>query len=91
MNITEYGITSVAAITIICVLIGMVVKAAGLNAKWIPCIVGVCGAALGVAGMTLIPDFPAVDYITAAAVGVVSGLASTGAHQIVKQLNTTDT
>ena len=33
-----------------------------------------------------IDGFPAVDTITAAAIGVVSGLAATGAHQIYKQL-----
>ena len=34
----------------------------------------------------VMPDFPATDYITAVAVGIVSGLAATGANQIVKQL-----
>ena len=53
--------------------------------KWIPIIVGVSGAVLGVAGMWLIPDFPASDYINALAVGIVSGLASTGLNQIAKQ------
>ena len=32
------------------------------------------------------PDFPAGDAISAAAVGIVSGLAATGAHQAVKQM-----
>jgi hypothetical protein len=36
--------------------------------------------------MFLMPEFPAKDYLTAAAVGIVSGLAATGAHQIYKQL-----
>ena len=31
------------------------------------------------------PDFPAPDALTAVAVGIVSGLAATGAHQIYKQ------
>ena len=53
--------------------------------KWIPIIVGVSGAVPGVAGMWLIPDFPASDYINALAVGIVSGLASTGLNQIAKQ------
>ena len=34
----------------------------------------------------LIPDFPAYDPITAAAVGVVSGFAATGVHQVYKQI-----
>ena len=61
------GIASVAAITVIAYLIGEIVKATGLDNKWIPVICGVCGGALGV-------------------VGIVSGLAATGANQIVKQL-----
>ena len=32
------------------------------------------------------PDFPATDYLTAAAVGGASGLAATGADQLVRQL-----
>ena len=38
------------------------------------------------AGMSIIPDYPAQDYITSAAVGIVSGLAATGINQITKQL-----
>ncbi|MFQ9093825.1 MAG: phage holin family protein [Ruminococcus sp.] len=31
------------------------------------------------------PDFPVQDVLSAAAVGIVSGLAATGANQIFKQ------
>ena len=86
MDISSLGITGVAAITIICLLIGQGVKASGLDNKFIPIICGVCGAVLGVAGMFIMPAFPATDYITAAAVGIVSGLAATGANQVIKQL-----
>ena len=83
----EFGIASVAAITVICYLIGLVIKASGLDNKWIPVIMGLCGAALGVAGLYLgLPDFPAADPLTAVAVGIVSGLAATGVNQAVKQL-----
>lgn len=81
------GIAGVAVITVICYLIGQIVKASGLDNKWIPIIVGICGGALGIAGMFLMPDFPANDYLTATAVGIVSGLAATGVDQINKQLN----
>ncbi len=37
--------------------------------------------------MYTMPEFPAADYMTAAAVGIVSGLAATGADQIAKQLD----
>ena len=32
------------------------------------------------------PDFPAGDILTAVSVGIVSGLAATGANQLGKQL-----
>lgn len=80
------GIASVAAITVIAYLIGEGIKVTGLDNKWIPVICGICGGALGIVGMKIMPDFPATDYITAVAVGIVSGLAATGANQIVKQL-----
>ena len=71
------GIASVAAITVIAYLIGEGIKVTGLDNKWIPVICGICGGALGVVGMKIMPDFPATDYITAVAVGIVSGLAAT--------------
>lgn len=80
------GIASVAAITIIAYVVGLIVKNTGLDNKWIPCIVGVVGGALGVLAMRIMPDYPATDYITAVAVGIVSGLAATGVDQLVKQL-----
>ena len=86
MDISSLGITGVAAITVICLLIGQGVKASGLDNKFIPIICGVCGAVLGIVGMFIVPDFPATDYITAAAVGIVSGLAATVANQVIKQL-----
>ena len=39
----DFGIASVAGITVICYLIGQIIKATGLNNKWIPCIVGTGG------------------------------------------------
>ena len=89
MDFASLGIASVAAITVICYLIGMGVKASGLDNKWIPVIMGVAGLVLGIAGMFIIPDYPAKDYITSAAVGIVSGLAATGINQITKQLKPT--
>ena len=87
MDISSLGIAGVAVITVICFLVGQVVKATGLDNKWIPIICGVVGAALGIAGMFIMPDFPAGDYLTAAAVGIVSGLAATGINQVYKQLS----
>ena len=87
MDISGFGIASVAVITVICYLIGMAVKATAIENKWIPIIVGVSGGVLGVVGMLSMADFPATDYLTAVAVGIVSGLASTGVNQIAKQMS----
>ena len=86
MDITSLGITGVAVITVICYLVGQAVKVTGLDNKYIPVIVGAAGGALGVAGMLIMPEFPAGDYLTAVAVGIVSGLAATGINQCVKQI-----
>ncbi len=80
------GIVSVAAITIICWLIAQGVKATKLDNKWLPVICGLCGAILGPVGLQVMPDFPAGDVLTAVAVGIVSGLAATGSHQLYKQM-----
>lgn len=82
----DFGIASVAAITVIVYIVGMLVKASPLADKWIPSICGVVGGALGIASMFIMPEFPAQDVISAFAVGIVSGLASTGADQMVKQM-----
>ena len=82
----DFGIASVAAIPVIVYIVGMLVKASPLADKWIPSICGVVGGALGIASMFIMPEFPAQDVISAFAVGVVSGLASTGADQMVKQM-----
>jgi len=80
-------IATVAAITVICYLAGMACKATGKIDKWIPVIVGVVGGILGVVGWKTITGFPAEDILNAIAVGIASGLASTGVNQIVKQLS----
>lgn len=87
MDIFSLGIASVAAITVIAYLAGIMVKCTSLNNKWIPVICGVTGLILGLLGLFVMPDFPAHDYISAAAVGIVSGLAATGINQIAKQLS----
>ena len=85
MDITQMGI--VLAIVVICYLIGMAAKQTSrVNDNAIPVIVGLSGGILGVVGMYVIPDFPANDVLNAMAVGIVSGLASTGVNQAYKQL-----
>lgn len=87
----DFGMASVAAITVIAYVIGLTVKASGINNKWIPILCALTGGLLGIAGMFVMPDFPAGDVITAAAVGIASGLAATGADQMIKQMKDGET
>lgn len=85
MDISTMG--TVLAIVVICYLIGLAIKAIPtVKDEWIPVIVGVSGGILGAVGMFVIPDFPANDVMNATAVGIVSGLASTGVNQAYKQI-----
>lgn len=83
----EFGIASVAGITVICYLAAQAVKATNLDNKWLPVICGVLGGILGVVGLYWIPEYLAQDIITAIAVGIMSGLAATGVNQVYKQLS----
>ena len=86
MDIMQIG--THLAIIVICYLVGMACKAMYvIDDKFIPVIVGVVGGILGVVGMFTVPEFPAHDILTAIAVGIASGLASTGVDQVVKQIN----
>lgn len=81
----DFGIAGVASITVICYLLGMLFKGLGWD-KWIPTLVGLWGCVFGIIAYIIgIPDFPAQDILTAAAVGIVSGLSATGVNQIFKQ------
>lgn len=82
----DFGIASVAAITVICYLVSQGIKATKIDNKWLPVISGLVGGILGVVGLYVMPDYPSSDIITAIAVGIVSGLAATGVNQIYKQL-----
>lgn len=85
----DFGIATVAAITAICYMVGLIVKASPWNNdKYIPIACGLFGGLLGVLSLyTGLTDFPAQDPITAVAVGIVSGLAATGINQVAKQLS----
>ena len=81
------SMTPVIAIVVICYLIGLAAKTIpAVKDNYIPVIVGAFGGILGVLGMYVIPDFPAQDILNAIAVGIVSGLSSTGVNQVYKQL-----
>ena len=85
--IESLGIVAIPVITVIVFLIVEAVKAnAKLDDKWMPVVAGFTGAVLGVVATFVMPEFPAHDPLTAIAVGIVSGFAATGAHQVYKQL-----
>lgn len=86
MDFSIFGIVGVAAISVICYLVGMSIKVSPLDDKYIPVIVGVVGGILGVVGFFCMSSYPATDILTAIAVGIVSGLAATGVNQAIKQL-----
>ena len=81
------GIAAIPVITVIVFLIAEGIKATPLDNKWLPVICGFCGGCLGVVALYIMPEFPAKDILTAIAIGIVSGLAATGAHQVYKQLS----
>lgn len=78
----------IGAITVICYIICLIVKAMSNEefSKWLPTLCAVVGGSLGIVAMYIMPEFPAQDALSAIAVGVVSGLAATGAHQVGHQL-----
>ena len=85
MDFSSVG--TVVAIVVIAYLVGMLAKQLPkVKDEFIPVIVGVVGGVLGVVGMYVMPEFPASNILDAIAVGIVSGLASTGANQAVKQI-----
>ena len=86
MDISTLGIVAIPVITVIVFLVVEAVKATALDNKWMPVIAGAFGGILGVIALFIMPEFPAKDILTAIAIGIVSGLGATGAHQIYKQL-----
>ena len=85
MDVMQTG--TVLAIVVISYLVGLIAKQVPkIDNSLIPVIVGIAGAILGVIGMYIMPDFPANDILNAMAVGIVSGLASTGINQAYKQI-----
>ena len=79
---------TVAAITAICYLAGLAVKASPWNNdRYIPIVCGTVGGVLGLVGFfSGMADLASGDPMTAAAVGIVSGLAATGLDQAGRQL-----
>lgn len=87
MDINLLDIAAVPVITVICFLVAEAVKLTPLRNEWLPVLCGICGGILGVVALYVSPALiPATDILSAIAIGIVSGLAATGAHQVYKQL-----
>lgn len=86
MDISTLGFTAIPAITVICFLLAQAAKAWGMDAKWLPVLVGTIGGVLGIAESIINPATITGGTLAALAVGIVSGLAATGAHQVYNQL-----
>ena len=83
-------ITSVPVIAAIVFGVFYVYKLLVKNEKWIrliPIFAAILGAVLGVIAFYAVPEIiPSANVIVALIVGAASGLAATGAHQVVNQL-----
>lgn len=87
----NFGMATVVVITVIAYLAGEIVKLIdAIPNQMIPVICGAVGGVLGIAAMYIMPDFPAGDVLTAAAVGIVSGLGATGWNQMCKNMTADD-
>lgn len=86
MDISNLGFTAIPAITVICFLLAQAAKAWGMDSKWLPVLVGSIGGVLGIVESIINPATINGDILSGVAIGIVSGLAATGAHQVYNQL-----
>ena len=77
----------IPSITVICYLVAEFFKIVILKKKskykYVPIIVGFTG---GVLGLIMNILNPYTDILTSMMIGILSGLASTGANQVIKQI-----
>lgn len=84
-------IVSIPVITILSYIVGEFVKLVVLRKKkrykYIPLIVGMVGGLIGLSMMYVSPELISTkNPYSATAIGIVSGLASTGTNELVKQI-----
>lgn len=87
MDLSMLGFTAIPAITVICFLLAQAAKAWGMNPQWLPVLVGAIGGILGIVESIINPATINGDILSGIAIGIVSGLAATGAHQVYSQLS----
>ena len=77
----------IPTITVISYVLVEIIKKI-INKRYLPIVSGIIGGLLGLLMYVLkIEIMPSKDIISAMAIGIISGLASTGTDQIKKQLN----
>lgn len=85
------GFVAIPAIVAIVYVIAELLKNIDtLDKKWLPVICMAAGGALGVVESVINPGSISGDVLSAIAVGIASGLAATGVHQVGKQLGGSD-
>lgn len=80
------NLVTVLPIVAICYFAGLGAKAFKLTSRFIPLVTGSLGGILGVLGFFTMSDYPAKDLMTAVAIGIISGLASTGFNETIKNV-----
>lgn len=79
----------IAAVVVICMLCGMFFKWLFAEDKRklaaIPWMLALIGGVFGIVAQMVMPEYAAIDWITAFAIGIVSGLAAGGAYQVIHQ------
>ena len=86
MNIMDLGFMPIPAIVVICYALAELVKSFDINNKFIPTICMILGGLLGIVEMNVNASSVSGDFLSAVAIGVISGLSATGVHQAITQL-----
>jgi uncharacterized membrane protein HdeD (DUF308 family) len=78
---------TIPAIVAVVAFICQLVKKTSIDNKWLPIIAGIVGAVIGFLAFSFAPEYIAIatNATHALIIGAASGLAATGAHQVIKQ------
>lgn len=90
MGLDSLGIVGIVSITIICYVVGSIVKLTPLNNQVIPVVCMVSGGVLGVLGhFGGIEGLVSADLYMAIAQGAISGWAATGLNETFRNIGDT--
>ena len=77
----------IPAIVVISYLITEIFKLFRVNKKYLPIIAGCSGLVVGLLSYIFVPEvINGTNLLTTLAIGIISGLSSTGSNQLIKQL-----